>query len=184
MSASVPGGGVDWTAYEPFDPGIWGPLREQSAADARGAFDRLMAAKEERKLALSHLLKANGIELVPTDEAIQRMNDWFRSEVEPDSGDPTRLRPLWYAVVNDLALYLGDVIVGRNPGVAWTIMTRPKDHISFQRHVLTGFAKVPNPNYNIDIDRLIATYGQRAIAGLTVEPDEFVRILNAAARKA
>ena len=175
---------MDWTAYEPFDPGIWGPLHEQSAADAKGAFDRLMAAKEERKLALSHLLKANGIELAPTDEAIQRVNDWFRREVEPDPRDPTRLRPLWYAVVNDLALYLGDVIVSRNPGVAWIIVTRPEDDVSFQRHVLTGFTKVPNPRYKIDIDMLIGTYGQRVIAGLSVEPDEFVRILNAAASKA
>lgn len=141
-----------------------------------------MAAKTTRKEELVQLLARNGIQLDTSNDAIQQANDWFRHEVEPDTRNTDRLRPLWYAVVNDLALYLGDAMIERNPRLSWTLVTGPRRDISFQRHVLTGF-DVPNPRYYADIDRLVASYGHRVIGGLAVHSDEFVRLLNAAADK-
>jgi hypothetical protein len=97
----------------------------------------------------------------------------FRESVEGDASTE-RLNSIWYAVVNDLALYLGDVMIQRSPALRWMFFDKGSKHLSYQRHVIMGFSKVPNPNYNSDIDLLLAAYGQRIIAGQEVAPDAFV----------
>jgi hypothetical protein len=174
---------VDWGDYESFDPGVSVPLHELPKREAKAAFDRLMAAKDARIDALRGLLKRNGIELGTSDDALQDLNDWFRSEVEADPNNAGRLRPIWYSVVNDIALFLGDLIIERAPNIRWTFFDKGTKDVSFQRHVLTGFAKVKNPKYNVDIDRLVATYGHRIIAGEEVEEDDFWRWVKAAESK-
>jgi hypothetical protein len=174
---------VVWDGYSPFDPGVSQPLHEVTKREARSAFNRLMAAKDDRIAELRQLLSANGIGLEPTDDGLQTLNDWFRESVE---GDPatSRLRPIWYAVVNDLSLYLGEVMIQRCPNLRWVFYDKGSKHLSFQRHVIMGFSKVPNPKYNSDIDLLLATYGQRIVAGQDVERDDFVTWVRDAQSKA
>lgn len=174
---------VHWGEYAPFDPGVTRPLHEVSRHEARAAFQRLMAAKAERIAELERLLLLNGVALSSDDDGLQRLNDWFRSEVE---GDPItgRLLPLWYAVVNDVGLFLGDVIIERNPNLKWVMFDKGARDIAFQRHVIMGFSGVANPKYNVDVDRLVATYGHRIIAGEPVEADAFVVWIHASATKA
>jgi hypothetical protein len=164
---------TDWTDYKPFDPGIRQPLHEVSRRDAKAAYERLMAAKEERIAQLDRLLRANGLRLDDSDEGIARLNDWFRSEVEPDPNDPNRLRPLWYAVVNDLALFLGDVIISRAPMLHWAFFDGGARDAAFQRHVLMGFTRVANPKFNVDIDLQLAALGTRIVKGKRGVGDEF-----------
>lgn len=174
---------MDWAGYEPFDPGVTKPLHEVTKREARDAFNRLMAAREKRIGEVRRLLERNGVELGADDADLQALNDWFRAEVEGDR-ETGRLLPRWYAVVNDLALFLGDVIIERGPGLRWAMFDKGARDIAFQRHVLMGFSGVPNPKYNVDIDRLLATYGHRIISGEQVEPDAFVTWVAAAASKA
>jgi hypothetical protein len=47
---------VAWGAYTTFDPGVRQPLHEVSRREARGAFNRLRAAKGERIDELRRLL--------------------------------------------------------------------------------------------------------------------------------
>lgn len=164
---------VVWGDYSPFDPGVSRPLHEVTRREARAAFDRLMSAKDDRITELRQLLRLNGIDLASTEGSLQQLNDWFRAEVE---GDPAtgRLRSIWYAVVNDLALYLGDVMIERSPNLEWVFFDKGAKNDAFQRHVIMGFSKVPNPKYNTDIDLLLATYGHRIIRGYDVEADAFV----------
>jgi len=173
---------VAWSGYKAFDPGVRGPLHELARNVARAAFDRLMAAKEGRTDALGQLTRANGFELCGSDSSIQDLNDWFRREVEPDPVNPGRLRPPWYSVVNDIGLFLGDVMIYRCPGLRWELFTAGKTNIAYQRHVIMGFTNTPNAKYNIDPDLLVATYGHRIVAGLAVEEDPFWRWVRAAER--
>lgn len=161
VSATV---SVDWDSYEIYDPGVAGPLTTLSRSDARRAFNQLMEAKPARIEMLRQLLANNGVELGTSDDAIQSLNDWFRANVEPDPAHPGRLLPDWYSVVNDVALFLGDVIIERGPGLRWEFFTSGKKNVSYQRHVIVGFGKVPNSKYNIDIDRRVAAYGHRIVA--------------------
>ena len=174
---------VVWADYTPFDPGVEGPLGQLTRREARAAFERLMAAKAERIAELGRLLERNGIQLSADDESLQALNDWFRAEVE--AGDvPRRLRPLWYAVVNDIALFLGDVIIDRAPGLRWVMFDKGARDSAFQRHVLMGFSKVRNPKYNFDIDMGLAVYGHQIIAGQPVEANMFVTWVQSAADEA
>lgn len=155
---------TNWDGYEVYDPGVYGPLHTLPRAEARRAFTRLMEAKPERIAMLRRLLRANGVELANTDAAIQNLNDWFLANVKADPEKPGRLLPEWYSVVNDMALFLGDVIIERCPGLHWEFYIWGKKNVSYQRPVIMGFSQVANPKYNVDLDRIIAACGHRVVS--------------------
>jgi hypothetical protein len=174
---------IDWADYVPFDPGVDRPLHEVTRREARAAFQRLMACKEARIEEVRGLLRRNGVTLGSDDTQLQSLNDWFRAEVQ---GDLTtgRLLPLWYAVVNDVALFLGDVMIERSPGLTWVMFDKGRRAASYQRHVLVGFSRVPNPRYHVDIDLLLATYGHRVVARSGVDREAFVGWVESAVQDA
>lgn len=155
---------MDWNGYEVYHPGVFAPLNTLPRAEARRAFNKVMEEKSARIEMLRCLLKVKGVELASTDAGIQDLNDWFLANVEADPDNPGRLLPEWYSVVNDVALFLGEVIIERCPGLGWVFYTGGKKDVSYQRHVLMGFSQVPNRKYNLDLDRRVATYGHRIVA--------------------
>ena len=74
--------------------------------------------------------------------------DEKRSECGED--DPGAPDGQWFAVVHDIGMYLGDLIVKRAPGLEWRFFDKGKKDISYQHPILMGF-DVPNPNYNADV---------------------------------
>src|SRR5215472_3142029 len=112
-----------WDDYEIYNPGVFDPLNTLLPREARRAYNMLMEAKPGRIEMLRKLLRANGVELTSTDAAIQDLNDWFRANVEADPDKPGRLLPGWYSVVNDVALFLGEVMIERSPGLRWEFYT-------------------------------------------------------------
>ncbi|HEU4806712.1 MAG TPA: hypothetical protein VFT01_00495 [Homoserinimonas sp.] len=175
---------VEWNSYDPYVPPVLGPLHELPRKLALEAYEHLMLSKRERLEKLRGLLEANGVEWGRDNAAIQRLNDWFRGNVECAGDNPNRLRNIWYAVVNDVALLLGDIIIERSPRVHWEMFIAGKRDVAYQRHVLVGFTKAPNPRFNVDIDRLVATYASQVASGLPVSPDYFVTTVRAAVSKA
>jgi hypothetical protein len=168
---------MDWNGYEPYDPGVFGPLHEQTRAAAKAAFEKLMRSKVERMETLARLMNANGLELDASDSGIQKLDDWFQASVEQDpNGEPGQLRPMWYSVVNDVALFLGDAIIERAPNLEWKFFTFGKRDLAYQRHVIMGFP-VANSKYNVDVDRNIAIYGHRIVAGESNREDYFVYLV-------
>lgn len=156
---------IDWDGYEIYDPGVTGPLNTLPRAEARQAYTRLMQARPARIEMLRRLLKANGVELGASDAAIQDLNDWFYANVQADPERPGRLLPDWYSVVNDIALFLGDMMIERHPNLRWEFFTWGAKNVAFQRHVIMGFGtEDPKFKTNIDIDRMVATYGHRIVA--------------------
>ncbi len=123
-----------------------------------------MAARPERVAVLGRLLASNGVSLCDADECLQRLNDWFRATVQGNS-ETGRLEPIWYGVVNDIGLLLGDVMIERAPNLRWELCTRPKSNVSFQRHVVAGFSRVPNRDYHVDTDMLVAQHGSMSVRG-------------------
>ena len=117
---------VDWGEYSPFRPGVSRPLNEVSRPEAKAAFECLMDAKPKRLRILGELALLNGFQLSSDQQGLRRLNDWFRTEVS-GSHDTGRLEPTWYVVVNDVSLFLGDTIIGRAPGVWWTMFTKENE---------------------------------------------------------
>ena len=155
---------VNWNGYEIYYPRAVGPAHELPRSDARREFDALMKAVPERIEMFRRLLAANGIVLASTDAGIQDVNDWFLGSVESDPARPGRLLPEWYSVVRDVALFLGDTLIRRCPGLRWEFFTWGAKDVAYQHHVIMGFTQVPNRKYNLDLERGVAAYGHRIIA--------------------
>lgn len=166
---------ADWDAYVwPYFPGGFGYVHEYrfetlSQREAQRAFDELMARKEERLDNLRRLVRGEGIELDESLPSIQKLNDWFRSNVEREAelsalpGDP------WRQVVDDVALFLGDVVISRNPGVDWALWTkRPTQDIGYHRPVLVGFDVPHTESYCVYIYFLISSYAIEVLQARTL----------------
>ncbi len=136
-----------------------------------------MGAKSARIQELRNLLQVNEVRYGLDDQSIQDLNDWFRVNVQPNPDLPERLENIWYAVVNDVALHLGDIIILRSPRLQWIMFVAGKKNMAYQRHVISGFTRVANPKYNVDIDIAVATYAHQIIAGEQVEVDYFLQVV-------
>lgn len=168
---------MDWTGYEVFDPGVDGPLRDVSRGKAREHYKKLMAEKEQRKAMLKALVARDGIDLDDSDASISALDHWYRDRVELDPDDPEKMVLEWYSVANDIALYLGDLAVERNPGLHWELHTGGKRALGYQRPVIKGFGLLPNKRYDIDFDRRLITIGHRQAKGMKLEDEELVPMM-------
>jgi hypothetical protein len=106
---------MEWNGYDVFDPGVDRPSAELPRKQARAAFDRLMAARDDRLVQLHRLAAANGVDLDAAD-GVQRLNDWFVASVPPDPEGRGRLAKVWYSVVNDIGLFLGERAIAASGG--------------------------------------------------------------------
>jgi len=156
---------IDWNGYAPYELRFEGPRNELSRSQAREEFEHIMAARVERRDQLASLLEVNGVELSNTDAEIQELNDWLVDNIEESDHTPGVPESWWFAVTFDVAIFLGDVVIDRAPGLHWSLFTAGERDISYQRPVIVGFAKVKNPKYNLDFDRLLATWAYQIVAG-------------------
>lgn len=176
---------VNWDAYEVFVPLHVGLPEEFTRKQAKEAFNHLMEALPHRIEILASLLAANGIQLGYDDESIQCIEDWFREHVESDPEQPERLKRIWYSVVNDIGLFLGEVFIRRHPHLRWELFTGGKTNIVYQRHVIMGFTRAKNPKFNVDTDGVVAGCGYRAAHGTEHnEPGTFLGLLKGSGKYA
>jgi hypothetical protein len=76
-------------------------------------------------------------------------------------------------------------MIERCPHLKWVMFTRGAKNVAYQRHVIMGFRGVANPDYDIDIGLLLASYGHRIISGHDdIEDDAFVGWVSWAQEKA
>lgn len=172
---------MHWDQYEPYQPGFRGSPANLTRLEAKRAFERLMGARFERIEVLARLLDANGIELNYSDTGIRSLESWFRGNVEGDC-ESGRLDNLWYAVVNDIGLFMGEAIIKQWPHLQWVLFTHSKRDVCYQRHVIMGFAKAKNPYYYVDTDQPLAQVGSKIVCGLHVDPDWLLKTLEWAGR--
>jgi hypothetical protein len=158
---------MHWDEYESHlrpvvgDSGFAGPLGETPAA-ARRVFDELLSIRQARIAMLTRLLEANGVALTTTDEGVQACNDWFLANVVADEQRPGRLEPIWYSIVRDIGLFLGEVLVARRPWLHWELHRGGKNELAHHRAVVAGF-HTPNPRYVVDFEFRLAGYGHQIV---------------------
>lgn|GEM_PF-1860729 len=154
----------DLGLYQPYDPEIVGRVNDLPRSDARRAFDRCMNTKPFRLLTLAHLLLADDVILASDDKSVQALNDWFLAHLEADPDRPGQPLPIWYSIVHDIGLFLGDVIIARNINLRWEFFTWGKSNVAFQRHVIMGFTGEDfKLHTNIDIDRMVNAYAHGVV---------------------
>ena len=162
--------------YVAYHPGVDKPWRELGRAEAKAAYERLMAAKAERFTQLAALLHSGGLSLPSAERAadadLDALEGWFRTRVGGNGCD--ELPKEWYSVISDLALYLGDVMIGRAETLSWCFYTKRKTDRDYQESVITGFRGVPNPHYHVNPGFLLAIMAQNLNDGRWVADRKFV----------
>ncbi len=168
---------MNWDAYEGWELPLVETWPDLSVKEARRAFDRLMAAKQERISQLRAVLAANAVELGTSDESIQRLNEWLVAAVEPDPSQPGHPTPTWKSLGQDIALFIGEVLIERVPGLEWRLFEGSRRHLSHHHPVVMGF-DVINSRFNVDPFWIVGGFMLDASLGRAHdEPDLFVRVL-------
>lgn len=129
--------------WQPLDLGVVGPLRDASREDAERAFATLMAARAERCRML--------VALAGTDD-IHVMSPWLAGTARELGVERTD------ALAVDASLWLGERIIARAPHLRWELYLGVKKSTGYQRAVLTGFTRVEDPRYYVDVAHFVASW--------------------------
>ncbi|WP_237158285.1 hypothetical protein [Mycobacteroides franklinii] len=136
---------TNWDGYEPFAP-IGGQTwwADLSKEDAVRRCEDIASRTDERMAALAALTRVNGFELGSAPKDIENLSQWLIYSVE-DAGLNT-YRPGWESVVDDIAIFLGHILIDRIPHLHWTVNIKGTRRTTphFQETVLGGF-KNPRP---------------------------------------
>lgn len=175
---------VDWTNYEIYDPGLDLAREDASRQDAEAAFKKLMEEKEARIRMLIELTAQNGASVDASDAGVARLERWFRENLQ-EGDEPGRLEPRWYSVVNDTALFLGDVIINRTDNLSWEFSVRGgASSVQYQRPVIYGFTRSEDPHLAVDPDLDVAAYAHAIIEGDCPDEGAFQDLIDFAANNA
>ena len=82
----------------------------------------LMQARPKRISMIVNLLKANGINVSANDQCWTAIGQWISANIEPNR-EPGKggylFRPIWYSLLLDLSVLLGEQIISLKPGNRW-----------------------------------------------------------------
>ena len=184
-AAADPG---DLGDYQPLASEATGPLRLVERAVAEREHARLMAARPARAAALAALARRHGVDLADADAAVDdvtaALGRWLvaaGAAVGPAAltgADGAR----WTGLAVDVALWLGDRIVARaaaaGGGLRWELYTGVKKSTGYQRAVLTGFRRVDDPRYYVDVAHFVAGWLELALRRRPARPD-FLAVIEA-----
>ncbi|GIT82026.1 hypothetical protein LLS1_36950 [Leifsonia sp. LS1] len=151
---------INWGDYSLYEPPVLGPPENMSRRDARVAYADVMEKKPERLDYLKAFAARNGVVLDGHRESTDRWGRWLYEHVEEDPVRPGRLLGDWYSLVFDSGLFVGDLIIAKNPARFWKMQEGGKRHVSYQKPVIAGF---DDPRYSVDPDRFIAGLGYAGI---------------------
>jgi len=168
----------DWGAWEPFDARLAAPLREVPREAAEDHFARLMAARAERIAALSALAARHHTPL-----EIGALSAWLATSLRRAGATAIR-DPMWSGLVADVALWLGEQLISRSGTLRWQLFTSHKKATGYQRPVLTGFSKVADQHYYVDIAFMVASWAELAARGRAVQDDFLATIFDVTLRDA
>lgn len=171
---------VDWEDYRPDWPPFEGSLRLLARREARISYEHFLGERSNRIDQLKGLLTRNGLYL-PTDEAsLQVANEWFDANVERSEKNPEQLENLWYSLVHDFSVLIGEIIITRHPGLHWELFLWGKRDLSFQSPVIMGFKNLANPRVNVNLTAALVTHAHRVAHGLPEDPNYFVALVRGA----
>lgn len=152
-----------WNSYELNEVTPYWARQQMPRREARAEFNRTMVQKESRVAKLRLLLDGYGISLAGTDALVQELNDWFVGVMSPldDRYVPDGVS---LSICEDVALFLGDVMISRHPELRWEFFTWGKRNVAYQSHVITGFPfDDPKLHTNLDLSRIVYGYAVRIL---------------------
>ncbi len=88
----------------------------------RDAFLHMMQARARRVRMIVATLKDNGITVRASDDCWTAIGQWITATIEPNkeqSKNQALFRPLWYSLLLDLSILLGEQMISLKPGTCW-----------------------------------------------------------------
>ena len=156
---------ADLGDYAPLASEADGPLRLAARDVALREFDRLMAARAERVAALTALATRHGVDLA-ADDAPLALGRWLVA-AGAEAGPEALEDPRWAGLAVDVALWLGERVLARahaaGGALRWELYTGVKKSTGYQRAVLTGFRRVDDPRYYVDIAHFVGGWLELAL---------------------
>ncbi|MEV8240735.1 hypothetical protein AB0O90_10895 [Microbacterium testaceum] len=139
-----------------------------------------MQERRTRVAELRGLLERNAVSLGFNEEDLRDVNDWFVRHVERCERNPDRLENLWYSVIHDLSVFVGELIISRHPNLHWEFFAGRKVDISYQHPVIMGFDNISKVRMEMNISVALVTFTNRVVRQLPVPQDYFVSFVDQA----
>ncbi len=169
MTTRGAGTGVSFDGYESYQPVAAKPLHTVTRAEAIAESENLLAHKAERIAQVTALFQRN-TGAPDGDVSFDDVDRWFVANVERSADEPDRPRPLWYMVMNDYGLLLGEELIRRHPTLHWLLFVADPKGAYYQRTVVGGFQHVRNKDFHVDFTMQLVVVASRAVEGQTVPP--------------
>lgn len=163
-------------AWEPLASDVSGPLRDAPREVAEAAFADLMSARPARLAAVTALASRHGVALDRPDAA-SALGTWLVTAATT-AGPAALTGPdawRWAGLAADTALWLGEHIIATaaptGAALRWELYTGIKKSTGYQRAVLTGFRRVDDPRYYVDVAHFVASWFELAARRRPARPD-------------
>ena len=171
--------------YQPLAWEAAGPLRLAERALAEREHARLMAARPARAAALAVLAARHGV-VLDGDGAVHDLGAWLVAAAATAGPEaltgPDAAR--WAGLAVDVALWLGERIIARaaaaGGALRWELYTGVKKSTGYQRAVLSGFRRVADRRYYVDVAHFVGGWLELAIRRRPARAD-FLAVIEATA---
>jgi hypothetical protein len=172
---------VDFTGYTPLSSPVRVPLREATRVEALALYEILMACRPRRRAELAALWRRHDPAAdVDAAGAPARLGAWLAGELAAAGPDaltgPDAAR--WTGLAVDLTLWLGERLIAAAPQLRWHFQDSHKKSTGYQRAVLTGFTRVEDRHYYVDLAHFVASWAELAARRRPARPD-FLAVIEA-----
>jgi hypothetical protein len=156
------------------DFGGWRPLLLADVAASVVLRDasrtKLMEQRHSRCLALQELLASHGVDIPLVADQLNASNlgAWLLPRL-PRSMPVND--PRGHGLCTDVSLWLGQGLVATASTLRWQLLTSHKKSTGYHRAVLSGFTKVDDPHYYVDIAHFVAAWFDYALRQRAAKAD-------------
>ncbi len=173
---------VDWANYQPYVPPFDGPLSALSRKEAKISFEHFMSERPARLEQLTDLLAKNGVVLSFDSDNLDITNDWFVANVESRESTINRLENIWYSIILDLTVFIGEAIISRHPELHWDLFIWGKKNASYHTPVIMGFENITKVPMDMNLSLALVVYANRVTQKLPVPRHYFVSLVDQATK--
>jgi hypothetical protein len=132
------------------------PLRLASREHAIAVYEILVGEAPARCEGLQRLALTNQVHIASVARSVDAgtLGQWLHTTLPILGAD----HPICHGLAIDVALWLGQGLITAACNLKWHLLVSHKKSTGYQRAVLTGFTKVEDAHYYVDVAHFVATW--------------------------